>query len=125
MRSVLLAAVALLASPAAASAGVSLTMREVPLHGERVLAASGPPVFDLVGLHWRGPGSVDFRTRSLAGRWSAWRRAAPEAEDLPDVQSPEAGPARGWRLGDPYWAGSFGRIAYPVAGPGPRLSADL
>ena len=28
---------------------------------------------------------MQFRTRSLAGRWSAWEAAAPEAEDQPDV----------------------------------------
>ena len=50
-------------------------------------------------------------TRSLAGRWSAWRRAAPEAEDLPDVQSTEARATRGWRLGNPYWTGPSDRIA--------------
>ena len=123
MRSVLLAAVAFLASPAAASAGVSLTMREVPLHGERVLAAARTPAFDMVGLHWRGSGSVDFRTRSPAGRWSTWRRAAPEAEDLPDVQSPEAASAFGWRLGNPYWTGPSNRIAYRLHGQVQRLRA--
>jgi hypothetical protein len=80
-------------------------------------------VFDLVGLHWRGPGSVDFRTRSSAGRWSAWRRAAPEAEDLPDVQSTEARAARGWRLGNPYWTGPSNGIAYRLRGRVDRLRA--
>src|SRR5204863_533710 len=44
-------------------------MREMPLHGERTLAAATPR-FDMVGLHWRGSGSVEFRTRSIAGRWN-------------------------------------------------------
>ena len=64
---VLAALVAFLATPAAAFGEVSITMREVPLHGERTLAASSPR-FDLVGLHWRGPGGVLFRTRSVHGR---------------------------------------------------------
>ncbi|MBA3381959.1 MAG: hypothetical protein H0T97_08870, partial [Actinobacteria bacterium] len=38
--------------------------------------------FTLAGIHWRGPGRVAFRTRSLEGRWSAWRPAAPEDEKL-------------------------------------------
>ena len=91
-------------------------MREVPLHGQRTLAAATPR-FDMVGLHWRGPGSVEFRTRSLAGRWSAWQLAAPEAEDLPDHPSP------GWRLGNPYWVGASDRIAYRLRGRVTRLRA--
>ena len=72
-------------------------MREVPLHGERTLAAAPPARFDMVGLHWRGPGTVDFRTRSLTRGWTGWQRAAPEAEDLPNVETAEgrASPATG------------------------------
>jgi N-acetylmuramoyl-L-alanine amidase-like protein len=114
---VLAVAVAFFAAPAAAFGEVSLTMREVPLHGERTLAAAQPARFDMVGLHWRGPGSVAFRTRSTAGRWSAWQPAAPEAEDLPDS------PSRGWRLGNPYWVGASDRIAYRLRGRVTRLRA--
>ncbi len=123
MRSALVALFAFLAAPAAAFGGVSMTVRDVPLHSGRTLAASTPSKFDLVGLHWRGPGSVDFRTRSLAGNWSAWRPAAPEAEDLPDVFSDEARAAKGWRLGNPYWTGSSDRIAYRLQGRVERLRA--
>jgi hypothetical protein len=118
----LAALVALFATPALANAGVSLTVRDVPLRGERTLASSTPS-FDLVGLHWRGSGSVEFRTRSVAGRWSGWWRAAPEAEDAPDAQSPEARRARGWRLGNPYWTGPSDRIAYRLRGHVERLRA--
>jgi N-acetylmuramoyl-L-alanine amidase-like protein len=121
MRVLIAAAAAFLVSPGAASGGASLTMREVPLHGQRTLAAGEPPRFDLVGLHWRGSGSVEFRTRSLRGRWSPWRQAAPEAEDLPDADSSEASLARGWRLGNPYWTGPSDRIAYRLRGPVARL----
>ena len=65
MRPLLLVVLAFFAAPAAAFGGVSLTVREVPLHGERTLAAATPQ-FDMVGLHWRGTGTVQFRTRSLA-----------------------------------------------------------
>jgi len=122
MKSLLLAVLAFFAAPAAAFAGVSMTVREVPLHGERMLA-SAPSSFDLVGLHWRGPGSVEFRTRSLSGRWSVWRRADPEAEDLPNIDSPEARASRGWRLGNPYWTGRSDRIAYRLRGRVDRLRA--
>ncbi|CAN5243421.1 hypothetical protein BH18ACT12_BH18ACT12_21660 [soil metagenome] len=123
MRPLLLAATAFLIAPATASAGVSLTVREVPLHGERTLSAVAPQVFDLVGLHWRGPGSVEFRTRMLGGRWTSWQRAAPEAEDLPDAFTTEARAALGWRLGNPYWTGPSDRIAYRLRGRVDRLRA--
>ena len=110
------------AAPATAFAGVSLTMREVPLHGQRSLAAATPE-FDMVGLHWRGTGSVQFRTRSLAGRWSTWQGAAPEAEDLPNVGTGESRAARGWRIGNPYWTGASDRIEYRLRGQVARLRA--
>jgi hypothetical protein len=114
---VLVAVVAFLASPAAAFGEASLTVREVPLHGERTLAAAAPSRFDMVGLHWRGSGSVEFRTRSVSGRWSAWQPAAPEAEDLPDH------PSGVWRFGNPYWVGASDRIAYRLDGRVARLRA--
>src|ERR687896_1897516 len=110
-------ALVFLVAPATASAAVTMTTREVPLHGnQRRLAASGPQTFDLVGLHWQGPGSVEFRTRSVAGRWSAWHRAAPEAEDRPDASSTEARARRRWRIGNPYWTGPSNRIEYRLHG---------
>ena len=117
------AALAVLAFPGFARAGqASLVVREVPLDGRRTLAAAAPR-FDLVGLHWRGPGSVSFSTRSLAGRWSAWRPAAPEAEDAPDFGSREAARTATWRLGSPYWTGPSDAIRYRLAGQVRRLRA--
>jgi hypothetical protein len=93
------AAVLALAAPgAAAGAGLSLASRD--LHGA---APARVARFDLVGLHWRGSGSVLFRTRSAAGRWSAWRAAAPGEDDLPDRGTEGRS---GWRLGSPYWVGA-------------------
>ena len=123
MRIVLAAAVTCLAAPAAAFGGVSMTVREVPLHGARVLSVSAPREFDLVGLHWRGSGSVEFRTRSLDGTWSVWRHAAPEAEDLPDRGAAETKATLGWRLGNPYWTGPSDGIAYRLRGRVDRLRA--
>ena len=122
MRLLLVVALVFFAAPAAALAEATLTMREVPLHGERTLAAATRE-FDMVGLHWRGSGSVRFRTRSLAGSWSAWRSAAPESEDLPDELSPETRATRGWRVGNPYWTGASDRIAYRLRGRVLRLRA--
>jgi hypothetical protein len=123
MKLILVAFALFLAAPATAFAEASLTMREVPLHGQRSLAAAAPTRFDLVGLHWRGSGSVQFRTRSTAGRWSPWHRAAPEGEDLPDAGSVETRSERGWRLGNPYWTGPSNRIAYRLRGRVDRLRA--
>jgi hypothetical protein len=123
MRSVVLALLVLLASPAAAFAGEpSLVTREVPLHGERTLAAAQPERFNLVGLHWQGPGRVFFRTHAVSGRWSRWRPAAPEAEDRPDPGSRELA-HRGWRIGNPYWTGTADRLQVRTWGRVARVRA--
>ena len=123
MKRVCAAVLVVLAFPGVARAGgAPLVVREVPLHGERTLAAATPS-FELVGLHWRGPGSVSFSTRSLAGRWSAWHAAAPEAEDEPDVLSAEATRDASWRLGSPYWTGPSNGIRYRLRGRVTRLRA--
>jgi hypothetical protein len=122
MKPILFAALIFFVAPASAFAGASLTMRDIPLHGERSLAAATPE-FDMVGLHWRGSGSVQFRTRSLSGRWSSWQSAAPEAEDLPDAGTVETRRSRGWRIGNPYWTGASDRIEYRLHGRVQRLRA--
>ncbi len=122
MKPLLVAVFLFFAAPGAAFAGASLTMREVPLHGERTLAAATPE-FDLVGLHWRGSGAVQFRTRAPAGKWSAWRRADPEAEDLPNAGTAEARAEGGWRIGNPYWTGAADAIQYGLHGRVDRLRA--
>jgi len=77
----------------------------------------------MVGLHWRGSGTVWFRTRSLTGVWSRWQPARPEAEDLPDRWTGEAASLRGWKLGNPYWTDASGAIDYRVRGNVTRLRA--
>jgi hypothetical protein len=122
MKPLLIATLLFFVAPASAFGGATLTMREVPLHGERTLAGATTH-FDMVGLHWRGTGTVQFRTRSLEGRWSAWQRAAPESEDLPNAGTAEARAAAGWRVGNPYWAGPSDRIEYRLRGRVERLRA--
>jgi hypothetical protein len=114
-----------LALPAPALAQeATIVSRDVPLAGERTLAAAGPPArFDLVGLHWRGAGTVQFRTRATSGRWSAWEDAAPEAEDRPDAGTAERARSGGWRLGNPWWVGPSDRIEYRLRGRVSRLRA--
>ena len=105
VRTVCIAALFLLAGPAAAlAAGPSITHRDVSFDGRSTAALSGATKpFDMLGVHWRGAGAVEFRTRSLAGTWSAWHRAAPEAEDLPDAGREKR--RAGWHLGNPWWTG--------------------
>ena len=98
-------------------------MREVPLHGERTPASNALARFDLVGLHWQGTGSVEFRTRALSGRWSEWVDAAPEAEDRPDGGTAERAASGDWRLGNPWWVGASNGIQYRRTGSVTRLRA--
>lgn len=119
---------AVVVSPApATTAGPSLTVLDVPLHGARTLAAAAGSArrFDLVGLHWRGRGTVSFRTRSTSGGWSAWHAASPEAEDLPNAGTAEARLGVGWHLGNPWWAGPSDRIEYRLRGQVSALRAFL
>nr|MBA2383925.1 hypothetical protein [Actinomycetota bacterium] len=116
-----------LAAPAPALAGGStsdatIVSRDVPLAGQRVLSgARTPDRFNLVGLHWRGAGTIQFRTRSLSGRWSDWADAAPEAEDQPNTGSAERARTSSWRLGNPWWVGPSDRIEYRLRGRVSRL----
>jgi flagellar hook assembly protein FlgD len=83
---------------------------------------AGP--FTLAGVRWQGSGQVELRTRSLAGRWSAWRRAAPEAEDAPDALAPESRRAS-WRLGNPWWVGASNDVQARARGHVTRIVAEL
>ncbi len=115
--------VLLAAPPAAHAADASITSRDVPPRGTRSPAVMNVAQrFDMVGLHWRGSGTVDFRTRSEGGRWSPWRPAAPEDEDRPDVGAPETS-RPGWRLGNPWWAEGSNRLEVRTHGRVNRVRA--
>jgi flagellar hook assembly protein FlgD len=124
LRTALAAFAIALAAPALAHGADRFVVRDEPLSATSGLRARQAPLdFDLVGLHWKGPGSVSFRTLSRAGRWSLWREAAAEAEDLPDPGSAEDAAHRGWRLGSPYWTGPATSIQYRFEGRVARLRA--
>jgi hypothetical protein len=117
MRKVALAVAVALALPGIARAGlVTMVARDVPL-GQRALAAAAPgapPRFDMLGLHWRGTGSVEFRTRSAVGDWSAWQAADADA----------GGPVpRGWRDGNLVWVGASNAVRFRTSGTVTRLRA--
>jgi N-acetylmuramoyl-L-alanine amidase len=108
----------------ARASDATIVSRDVPFGSNRVLA-SAPSRFNLVGVHWRGAGSVQFRTRSVGGRWSEWVDAAPEAEDQPDSGASERTRAKGWRLGNPWWVGPSNGIQYRRSGTVTRLRAHF
>jgi flagellar hook assembly protein FlgD len=121
MKVLLATIVAALAAPAAAfSAGPTLTVHDVPLGvGARSLAAATPR-FNMVAVHWRGAGAVEFRTRASAGGWSTWQTA--DADALPDAASSE-NRIRSWHLGNPVWTGEANAIRFRTRGRVTRLRA--
>ena len=124
LRTALAAFVIGLALPAVAHGADRFVVRDEPVSATSGLRAREAPLdFNLVGLHWKGPGSVLFRTLSRAGRWSSWRKAAAEAEDLPDAGSAEGAARPGWKLGSPYWTGAATSIQYRLDGRVSRLRA--
>jgi hypothetical protein len=125
MKVLVVALAAALAAPALAHAEpASIVTRELPIGAAGRTLAAAAPRFTLVGLEWKGSGEVRFRTRSLGGRWSPWRAAAPEDEDRPDARSPEAARSRaGWRLGNPFWTGPANGLQVRTTGRVTRLRA--
>jgi hypothetical protein len=116
MKKVLLAALVVLAfAPAAHAALPQVTMvaRDVPLHpAARALAASQPR-FNMVALHWQGPGVPEFSVRRASGGWTRY-----EAAD------DDWGRAGTWRMqGSPEWVGSSTAIRYRFDGRVTRLRA--
>jgi hypothetical protein len=121
----LVAALAVLAFPAAAYGEATLVTRELPVNGLRTLAASDSPErFNLIGLHWRGSGRVFFRVRGERG-WSGWHEADAEPQDLPDRDSGEARRARAWRIGNPWWTGASERVQVRTRGRVQRVRAHF
>ena len=106
-----------LAWPGHAAAGLaSLEVHELPLGGQRTLSASSPVTpFQMVGIHWRGPGTLELRTRRPGGLWSSWRPVVEDEGDAPDRASPEARATPGWRLGAPVWVGTADRVEVRVS----------
>jgi N-acetylmuramoyl-L-alanine amidase/FlgD Ig-like domain len=122
MKLLVVVAVAL-AFPAAAWGEATLVARDLPVNGVRTLAAVEAPVqFNMLGLHWRGPGRVFFRARGAAG-WSPWREAEAEPGDLPDLGTAEARRQRGWRIGSPWWTGVAERVQVRARGRVERVRA--
>ena len=107
-----LAAVALAAAFPGSALSAGLVTRDLSPRPVDGVVTARP--FELVGVHWRGPGAVKYRTRNLAGRWSAWRVASQE-DASPDVGR-ERRLSRGWRIGSPFWTGPSKAIQYRTLG---------
>jgi flagellar hook assembly protein FlgD len=123
-RALLVAALLALLGAWPSAAGVRVVAREVPVRSAALEHSRRAPLrFEMVGLHWRGSGTVWFRTRSVTGVWSRWQPARPEVEDLPDPGTAESASRPGWKLGNPYWTGASEAIAYRVRGNIRRLRA--
>jgi hypothetical protein len=117
------AALVALAFPATAWGEATLVTRELPVAGQRTLAAAAAPEhFNLVGLHWKGPGKVLFRVRGNSG-WSPWREAEAEPQEGPHGGTDEMRRLRGWRMSSPVWTGTADRLAVKTRGRVSRVRA--
>jgi hypothetical protein len=112
MRKLLLIFAVGLALPGMARAGtvvtpdVTMVSRDVPAGARSLQAAAAPIRFDMLGLHWQGAGSVAYRTRSVTGRWGAWKTAD---ADLPQTKPP-------WHFGNLDWTGLADAAQFRSAG---------
>ena len=106
MRLLLAAMVLALVAPAPASAGlVTMHVGDVLLHGSRRLESTSPERrFDMLAVHWIGSGSVEYRTRTLAGAWRPWRTAGGDDR------------SGAWHDGDLDWTGASGGAAFRTRG---------
>jgi hypothetical protein len=102
LRVLILSLLAVLVAPTAGWAADDVTVRSRDVALGRAVKAPG--VFETIGVHWRGAGSIDLRARSVSGRWGSWRPAQPEGDDLPDAGSAE-NHRHGWRIGNPWFVG--------------------
>ena len=84
-----------------------------------------PPAFDLVGVHWQGPGDVLFRTRSTARPLDRVARGDARAA-RPSRREHGGGPVGAtWKLGNPFWVGPSNAIQYRLRGRVTRLRASF
>jgi N-acetylmuramoyl-L-alanine amidase len=122
MRPFIVAAVLAVTFPGTALGAGLVQQRDLlPQASVRTVATGN---FELVGLHWRGSGRVEYRTRSLAGRWSKWLLSSDE-DALPDRGSREWRAMQGWRVGEPQWTGAANAIQYRSLGRVSRVRAFL
>ena len=94
----------------AAPAGEPVAARGVRDHVSS--PARAPKRFNVVGLHWRGPGEnarLRVRVKRDGGRWTKWRTLDTSTSEGPDAGTGER-PARG--ISGPAWAGQADWVQY-------------
>ncbi len=105
---ILAAVAALVSSPLARAGDVAMRVQDVPLAGRSLATAPAPARFNMLAVHWLGPGTVLYRTHRLGGAWSRW--AAADADSAPDG-------ARGpWHDGNLEWTGASDDFQFRVSG---------
>ena len=120
MKRALIATALAFVFPTAAQAGlVTMVSRDVPLGPRALQAAAAPMKFNMIAVHWRGTGAVEYRTRTLAGRWDSWRSADDDVG--PDAGLSEA--RRAWRDGNLDWVGASRGVQFRTHGAVTRLRA--
>jgi N-acetylmuramoyl-L-alanine amidase-like protein/flagellar hook capping protein FlgD len=113
MRQLVVAAVLVAAFPGSALGAGLVQQRDLQPHAARGVLVSER--FQLVGVHWKGPGSIRFRTRALDGGWGPWRESTDE--DTPRHH--------GWRIGEAVWVGPSTALQYRIVGRVTRARAYL
>jgi flagellar hook assembly protein FlgD len=99
-----------------------MSSRDVLPGNARALASAAPPQhFNMLGVHWQGPGSVEFRTHRSHGAWSPWR--AGDADAMPDRRSPERAATRAWHDGNLEWVGGSDQVQFRTRGRVTRVRA--
>jgi hypothetical protein len=122
MKKAILAIAIVLAFPATAGAGlVTMIARNVSLDSRSLATASVPMRFNMLGIHWSGAGTVEYRTRALSGRWSAWTVA--DADSGPDGASAEGRMAMGAHDGNLEWVGAADGVRFRSSGAVARIRA--
>ena len=95
---VIAAATALLAPAIARAGDVAMRVQDVPLGARGLSAAVTPMHFNMLGIHWIGSGTVEYRVHRLHGRWRPWVTAD-------DDVRPDGGTGR-WHDGNLDWTGA-------------------
>ena len=98
-----------------------MVARDVPLAARTTAVGRGADALQHARPALAGHrAAVDYRTRSLAGRWSAWRTA--DADTGPDAALGRAA-APGWHDGNLDWAGASRGVQFRHVGSVTRLRA--
>ena len=104
----------------ARAALTTVRAHDVQVGSSRSLSSVTPhDGFDLLGVHWRGQGSVDVRVRTGGGPFGSWLHV--DADTAPDAVAADVRTSGGWHAGDPIWTGHATRLEVRTRGTVTRL----